>query len=150
MRSVDIRRAVPTDLDAVTRLVREFYEVDRHEFDEAVVRRALEPLLVDDTFGQVWVVAVDDDPVAGYAVLTWGYSIESGGRDVLLDELYLRRRGSGLGSAFLATVLDAAARAGARRVFLETERHNERVRAFYARLGFHTEDSVWMSRDLTA
>jgi ribosomal protein S18 acetylase RimI-like enzyme len=45
-------------------------------------------------------------------------------------------------------MLDAAESAGASRVFLETEVHNERVRAFYARLGFRTDASVWMSKDL--
>mgnify|MGYP001025552794 CR=1 FL=1 len=144
---MEIRRAVPADLDPVTELVREFYAIDRHEFDAARVRRALGPLLADDTHGQVWVLC-GDGRIDGYGVLTWGYSIESGGRDVLLDELYVRQRGDGLGTRFLTTMLDAAAAAGASRVFLETEAHNERVRAFYARLGFRTEDSAWMSREL--
>ena len=45
--------------------------------------------------------------------------------------------------------MNAAAHAGASRMFLETESHNQRARGFYTRLGFATEDSVWMSRELT-
>jgi ribosomal protein S18 acetylase RimI-like enzyme len=146
-----IRRASANDRGIVIALIREFYEIDRHPFDLVTVTSALEPLLVDDAFGQVWLI--DDAPDAaepvGYGLLTWGYSLESGGRDALVDELYVRQRGRGVGADALAQMLDAAAAAGARRAFLETESHNERVRAFYSRLGFRTEDSVWMSRGLS-
>ena len=147
-----MRRAGPADLDALLPLIREFCDVDHHPFDLQRVTRALEPLLVDDTHGQVWLIGHDDaaSDVEGYGVMTWGYSLESGGREALVDELYVRRRGAGVGAAALNEMLASAAAAGARRVFLETERHNTRVRSFYARLGFQTDDSVWMSRDLTS
>ena len=87
--------------------------------------------------------------VDGYGVITWGYSVESGGRDALLDELYVRHRGAGIGSTALTQILDAAAKAGASRTLLETEAHNSRVRSFYTRHGFQPEDSVWMTMDLT-
>jgi GNAT superfamily N-acetyltransferase len=144
-----IRLAVPADLTVVVQLVREFYTIDRHPFDEARVRPAVERLLADDSHGQVWLIArAGSSDVDGYGVITWGYSIESGGRDALLDELYVRHRGAGIGSTALGEILDAAAQAGASRVFLETEAHNSRVRSFYARHGFQAEDSVWMSKDL--
>jgi GNAT superfamily N-acetyltransferase len=148
---VSIRRAKPGDRDLLVPLIREFCELDQHPFDLARVQGAIEPLLADDTHGQVWLVVTDDsapDP-DGYGVITWGYSLESGGRDALVDELYVRHRGAGAGTAALRAMIDAAAAAGASRVFLETEAHNPRARAFYSRLGFRTEDSVWMSKDLT-
>jgi len=128
-------------------LIRSFYEIDQHEFDESIVRQALIPLLGDDTFGQVWVT--DDGELGGYAVVTWGYSLESGGRECLVDEIYVERRSSGTGARLLDAALDGARKAGARAVFLETEAHNERVRSFYARCGFSVEASVWMSRSLS-
>lgn len=142
------RRAAPGDLEDRIPLVRSFYEVDRHEFDEAKVRSALSPLLVDDTFGQVWVSSDDEGVTNGYAVVTWSYSLESGGRDCILDEIYVERRSGGTGSRLLQAALTGAVNAGARAVFLETEAHNERVRSFYLRHGFLEEDSVWMSRSL--
>ncbi len=141
-----IRRATSDDLEPLLPLVRAFYEVDRHEYDESVVRPALIPLLSDDTFGQVWVT--DDGELGGYAVVTWGYSLESGGRECLVDEIYVERRSNGTGARLLEAALEGAKQAGARSVFLETEAHNERVRSFYARCGFGLEDSVWMSRSL--
>lgn len=139
-----IRRAVPTDLPALLPLVREFYEVDGHVYDEDVVTSALEPLLRDDRFGQVWLFET------GYVVLTWGYSLESGGRDALLDEFFVRDRGGGVGGAVVAALVERARAAGARKVFLETEDRNEAARRFYRRHGFADEASTWLSRELRA
>lgn len=141
-----IRRATPADEDELLALIEEFYEVDRHEFDRSRVVRGLRPLLGSDEHGQVWLIEPDAGPVDGYAVVTWSWSLESGGRDCLLDELYVRGRGHGVGAAALDHVMAAATGAGARAMFLETESHNSRVRSFYERAGFQVEDSVWMAR----
>ena len=141
----DPRRADLSDLDDLVVLIREFCEADHHPFDEATVRSALRPLLEDDQYGLVWAVG---RPAEGYAVVTWGYSLESGGRDALLDEIYFRQRNRGQGSALVRALIDDLEARGMNRVFLETEHHNDAVRRFYARHGFQTEDSIWMSRKL--
>jgi ribosomal protein S18 acetylase RimI-like enzyme len=143
-----IRRATSADRDVVHVLVREFYEVDRHPYDEAHVDGALSSLLADDTNGQVWLVVDERGGAVGYAVITWSFSLESGGRDCILDEIYVRDRGSGIGGTLLERALAEAQAAGARAVFLETERHNRRVAGFYERHGFLEDDSIWMSRSL--
>jgi GNAT superfamily N-acetyltransferase len=140
-----IRRARLDDLDQVVSLSAEFNEIDGHAHDDARVRAALHPLLRDDELGLVYVFG---EPPTGYAVVTWGYSIESGGRDALLDEIYVRTRGQGLGGAAFEEVLDDLRRRGLTRMFLETERPNNRVRSFYTRHGFKEDDSIWMSREL--
>jgi GNAT superfamily N-acetyltransferase len=66
----------------------------------------------------------------------------------LLDEIYVRHRSQGIGGTALEEILRECRRAGASRMFLETEAHNAAVRTFYARHGFATEASIWMSRDL--
>jgi GNAT superfamily N-acetyltransferase len=141
-----LRRAHPEDLDAVLGLIAEFYAVDRHCYDDTVLRVALGPLLVDDTYGVVWFVGDGGADDAGYVIVTWGYSLESGGRDVLLDEVYVRDRGRGVGGAVLEEVLDECRQRGLGRMFLETETPNEGARRFYGQHGFATDDSIWMSR----
>ncbi|MFG2045318.1 GNAT family N-acetyltransferase [Dactylosporangium sp. NPDC048998] len=145
MGEPQVYRAGPDDLDALLALVREFCAADRHDFDAERVTRALRPLLAGDEHGQVWLAGGGGPPI-GYAVVTWGWSLESGGREALLDEIYVRERGRGLGGELLRRAVSAAAEAGASTMFLETEAHNERVRTFYARHGFETEDSIWMCR----
>ena len=137
------RLATPADLPELLGLVCEYCEADHHDFDEARVRSALVPLLESDRYGLVWVVG---RPAEGYAVVTWGYSLESGGADALLDEIYVRERRRGRGSELLRHIMQDLESRGLSRIFLETERHNEAVRRFYARHGFEEESSVWMCR----
>jgi GNAT superfamily N-acetyltransferase len=143
-----LRRAVLPDLDVLLAMVSEFYVLDRHDFDAARVREALHPLLLGDTVGQVWLILGPSADIAGYAVLTWGYSLESGGREGLVDELYVRPRGTGLGGRALGELAAQARRAGCRVLFLETEAHNDRARRFYARHAFDVQTSIWLSRVL--
>lgn len=144
---ITLRPGTTADLDAVLRLVREFCEVDGHDYEEGRIRGALVPLLASTQFGFV-LVAEQDGALVAYAVLTWGYSLEIGGVEAVLDEFYVRERGRGLGGAMIEDVVRLAKQFGVRRVFLETERPNTRVRRLYARHGFSTEDSIWMSRTL--
>jgi len=127
-------------------LVSEFCVTDQHTFDPDRVTRALVPLLEDDAHGVVYVA----DNEQGYVVITWGYSLESGGREALIDEIYLRRRGQGLGSKVMDALFDDMAARGVVKMFLETETHNRRARRFYARQGFVEDDSIWMSRQISA
>lgn len=135
------------DRDALFRLIAEFYEIDGHHFDAARVGAGLEPLLQDDRRGQVW-LGVRAGAAVGYTVTTWGWSLESGGLECLVDELYVRERGGGLGGALLRHAMSAAREAGAASIFLETEAPNVAARRFYQRHGFSIEDSVWLSADL--
>ena len=140
-----LRRAVPADLPLVLQLIRDFYRVDGHVFNEERLLPALEPLLEDDSFGIVWLIG---QPVGGYAIVCWSYSLESGGPEALLDEIYVADRGNGIGSAAMQAILDQVAALGVGKMFLETELRNARARDFYARAGFEADDSVWMSCDL--
>ncbi len=84
----------------------------------------------------------------GYTILTWGYSLESGGREALIDEIFLRQRNMGIGTQVMPLLLEALRAQGIVKIFLETETHNTRARRFYARSGFIADDSIWMSRPL--
>lgn len=101
MKDVEVRRATPAHLASLLDMIGEFYAEDGHEYDEGRIRAALDPLLADDAHGQVWVLhrSVDDlaSDLLGYAVLTWGWSLESGGREGLLDEFFVA--GAEAGSA---------------------------------------------------
>jgi GNAT superfamily N-acetyltransferase len=146
----EVRRASGGDTETILGMIARFCEIDQHPFDRNRVGRGLLPLLRDDTHGQLWLVSDGRTGVAhGYAVVTWGWSLESGGREALLDEIYTEPQGAGAGAALLRHVLAEAAKAGAARLFLETEAHNARARGFYARHGFTREDSIWMCADLS-
>ena len=142
--AVVVRRAEPSDLDVLLELAAEYCAADGHDFVESTARSGFEPMLGNDDFGTVWMI----DDTDGYAVVTWGWSIEIGGFEVVFDELYVRTRGQGKGSAALEVVIDDCRRRGVRRIFLETDRANEAARRLYVRHGFTVEESIWMSLEL--
>ena len=143
-----VRSAVPADLDLLVELAAEYCAADGHRFDEPTVRAGFEPLLRDDHYGIVRLATLDG-VVDGYGVVTWGWSIEIGGLDVVLDEIYARTKGQGVGTALLHSLEVECRARGVRRIFLETELPNEAARRLYAREGFAADTSIWMSKELT-
>ena len=140
-----LKRADRRHLPLLLTLIEAFCELDQHPYERTRVESALTPLLEHDEFGVVYLV--DDDQ--GYVVITWGYSLESGGREALVDEIYLCQRGLGVGTQVMQALFEDLRWRGIVKMFLETERHNARARTFYARQGFEADDSIWMSRPLT-
>ena len=129
------------ELPELLDMLRRFYVEDRIPLDEPRVRRGLEQLLADAALGAVLFAEAKGERV-GYLVLGWCFSIEQGGRHVLVDELYLEpaARGRGLGTALLAAACDWARGQGAEVARLEVNRHNPRAKALYLRHGFRDDD----------
>lgn len=140
-----LTRATRAHLPELLIMIKEFCAIDEHDYDEQRLRRSLPALLDGDDYGVVWLLG---EPVDGYAVVTWGYSLESGGIEALIDEIYVRSREAGLGSKVLTAILGDCRARGCKIVFLETEARNARVRRFYERAGFRVDDSIWMSLSL--
>lgn len=143
-----VRSAVPADLDLLVGLAAEYCAADGHGFDEPTVRAGFEPLLHDDHYGIVRLATLDG-VIDGYGVVTWGWSIEVGGLDVVLDEVYAHTKGRGVGTALLRSLEVECRARGVKRIFLETELPNEAARRLYEREGFAADTSIWMSKELS-
>ena len=144
---ITIRRAELADLEDLVALTGEYCIADGHPVDADLARRGFAPLLESNERGTVF-IAHDDDVALGYAVVCWSWSIEIGGFEVVLDEIYTRPKGTGLGSRLIAALEDDCRARGVLRIFLETERPNARARSLYARHGYTEDDSIWMSKEL--
>lgn len=143
---MQVRLANESDLDRLCALAADYAVAEGATLARDRVREAFSALLVNDRYGRVLVA--EDRQILGYAVLTWGYGIESGGIEALLDEVYVSQPGTGIGTELVRAALSAAREHGARTMFLETERGNDGARRFYARFDFTVEDSIWMRREL--
>ena len=146
----EFQRASAGDIPTLLALMREFYAHEELAFDEAVARQALLGLLQNEAYGRAFLIFRQGELV-GYAVLTLGYSLEFGGVDALVDELYLREaaRGQGLGRAALAFLADACRALGVQAVHLVVEHKNTRAHAVYQRFGFQDEPRHLMTKWLT-
>jgi hypothetical protein len=85
-----LRLATESDADLLLGFMREYYAFDGHTFDLPQARAALLGLLRDPSLGRVWLISTGQE-LAGYVVLTLGYSLEFLGRDAFLDEFYCGR-----------------------------------------------------------
>jgi ribosomal protein S18 acetylase RimI-like enzyme len=145
-----IRSAREDDLSGVLAQMRRYYAADGYPFDEAPARRAASGLIADRSLGRLWVVE-EDGAVVGYLVLTFGYSLECGGRDAFVDEVVVDEafRGRGHGTELLR-LAEAECRAeGVRAVHLEVERGKEATIGLYRRLGFEDRDRLLLTRRLS-
>jgi ribosomal protein S18 acetylase RimI-like enzyme len=135
------------DLERLLPLVERFTATQGYPFDGASARAALAELLARPELGRAYRV-VSGDETAGYAVLCFGWSIEWGGRDAFVDELYLEPawRGRGLGRAALRALAEEARAAGVRALHLEVEAGNETGQALYRSEGFEGKDRAMLSR----
>jgi GNAT superfamily N-acetyltransferase len=144
--SDNLRPADPADLDTLVDLMAEFYAESAAPFASEPAAWAFAAILADETLGRVWILELGG-MAAGYAVLTFGFSMEYGGRDAFLDDLFVREphRGCGLGRAAMEQVLDECARRGVRAVHLEVGRDNVPARELYRRFGFVDHDLQLMT-----
>ncbi|RYD26286.1 MAG: GNAT family N-acetyltransferase, partial [Verrucomicrobiaceae bacterium] len=81
------QHAIPDDVEELLPLLEAFYLEERLDHDAVSVRRAVVDLLADPDLGGVWLLRVEG-VLAGYLIATLGYSVEFGGRYVLVDELF--------------------------------------------------------------
>ncbi len=149
--NADFREARPEDVETLLLFQREFAAAHGYAAEESTARRTLLELLGDASLGRLWLIVAGGSPV-GYVVLTLGFSLEHGGRDAILDELFVapRARGQGLGRTAVSFVLAEAARLGARSVHLEVERSKPSAQRLYRSLGFEGNDRQLLTVRLPA
>ena len=143
----NFRPAEAADFDALLPMIRALCEQDGTPFDEARVRRALALGIADESLGRVWLIEWAGEP-AGYLVLTFGFSLEFGGRDAFIDELYVRDefRGRGLGRRAIELAERACRERGVGALHLEVERANTGAQELYRRSGFRDHDCYLMTK----
>ncbi|WP_425043910.1 GNAT family N-acetyltransferase [Primorskyibacter sp. S87] len=135
--SAALRLARPEDLDRVLSLVAAFHSEEGIVQDQDQRRSALLPLLEGIPHGCIYLIGPARAPL-GYAIITFGWSVEFGGMDAFLDEIYIRPavRGRGIASEVLHDLPKALAEAGVCAIHLEVNRENETAQRLYERAGF--------------
>ncbi len=135
------------DIEILLKFMREYYEFDHLPFDEQVARAALTKFVDDEALGCVWLICYEGEAI-GYLVLTLGYSLEYGGRDAFIDEVYIRasHRGCGIGQSALTFAEEVCRALGVRALHLEVERANTNARGLYRKAGFADHDRYLMTK----
>ncbi len=148
--SAALKLARPADLDRLMGLVTAFHTEAGIEQDIDQTRNALAPLLEGIPHGCIYLIGPGRAPL-GYIVLTFGWSVEFGGMDGFVDEIYIRPavRGRGIATEVLLDLPKALAGAGLTALHLEVDRSNEATQKLYLRTGFRPRERyMLMSRKL--
>lgn len=133
------------DLDRIMRLVADYHGEEGIDQSEDTRRGAILPLLEGSPHGVIYLMGPARAPI-GYVAVSFGWSIEFGGMDGFVDEIYVRPavRGRGIGTEVLHTLPKALAKAGMKAIHLEVGNENPRARKLYEKLGFRTREGYGM------
>ncbi len=137
-----------TTADTLLGLARALGEEDGHPL-QADGEAAVRALAAGDPCARAWLLRAEaGGPVIGYAVVTLGFSIEHGGRDGFIDELYVvpEARGCGIGEQALSFATNEAREMGVVTLHLEVERTNFTAERLYCKHGFRANGRLLMSK----
>ncbi len=132
-------------------LARAFHDEGGQSLD-AAGEAAVLPIAAGEVLARGWILRRAGATAVGYLVLTIGYSIEYGGRDGFLDEIYLvpELRGQGLGRGVIAFALEQARLLGINTLHLEVEPGNAAADRLYRAVGFTETGRRLMRRRIVA
>lgn len=135
--SAALTLATPEHLDRLMTLVAAFHAEEGIAQSDDMRRAGLAPLLDGIPHGVVYLIGPPRAAI-GYIVITFGWSVEFGGLDGFIDELYIRPgvRKRGIASETLLSLPRALAGAGLKALHLEVDQTNETAQRLYARAGF--------------
>ena len=141
------RPATEADLPTVLTMMQDFNAIEAIVFDRQSFAPRLRELIGNRSLGGVLVFHVDEEP-AGYAIVTWGWDLEFGGRDAFLTELYVtsERRRQGVGRQGLAAAQAFARSGGAHALHLLVRHDNAPARALYDAEGFAAQPRLVMTK----
>lgn len=148
--SAALHLAKPDDLPRLLPLVAAFHAEEELQSSEEVRSEALTPLLDGSPHGAIYLIGPARAPI-GYIIVTFGWSVEFGGLDGFIDEIYIRPgvRGRGVGSEVITSLVAMLKSVGMKALHLEVEPANDRALGLYKRCHFKARDGyTLMSRVL--
>jgi len=146
--SAALSLAKAEDLERVTSLVARFHDEAGITQDEDTRRAAIAPLLDQSPYGAIYLIGPRAAPL-GYIAVTFTWSLEFGGLDATIDELFIRPnlRKRGIASEALSALTKALSSVGVQAMHLEVDRDDESATRLYKRAGFEARDRfMLMSR----
>lgn len=148
--SAALHLAGPDDLEKILTLVEAFHDEMGISSSDDSRRAAIGPLLDGIPYGAVYLAGPTRAPI-GYIVVTFSWSVQFGGMDGSIDELYVRPpvRGRGIATEVLIALPKTLAEAGVKALHLEVDRANESTHRLYARTRFQPRDGyMLMTKEL--
>ncbi|WP_299206944.1 GNAT family N-acetyltransferase [uncultured Tateyamaria sp.] len=139
--SAALTLATPEHFARLDALVAAFHAEEGITLSDDARAAGLQPLLDGIPHGAAYLIGPPRAPI-GYVVVTFGWSIEFGGMDGFVDEIFIRPgvRGRGIATEVLLALPRALGGAGVKALHLEVASDNITAQRLYARAGFRLRD----------
>ncbi|MEM8654591.1 MAG: GNAT family N-acetyltransferase [Pseudomonadota bacterium] len=139
--SAALTLATPEHFDRLNALVTAFHAEEGITMPDEARAAGIQPLLDGIPHGAAYLIGPPRAPI-GYVVVTFGWSIEFGGMDGFIDELFIRPgvRGRGIATEVLLALPRALGDAGVKALHLEVAGENAVAQRLYSRAGFKLRD----------
>lgn len=136
-----IHLATPDDAPRLLALISAFHSETGIDQTDEHRQAALAPLLQGSPLGAAWLFGPTKAPT-GYCIITFGWSMEMGGMDAFVDELYIRPnvRKRGIASEVLMAIASSLSDVGVKAIHLEVDRNDDATQRLYARARFTLRD----------
>lgn len=137
------------DKQTVAEMMADFNAIDNYPFDRKKCLENLDILIQNKHLGRIWMIQADN-ALAGYIVLTFGFSFEYKGCMAMIDEFYIIEncRNLGIGRKTLEFMQEKAADLGVKTILLEVENHNEKAKRLYFKQGYSGKDRSLLTKSL--
>lgn len=142
--------AKPADLTKLCDMVAAFHTEAAIDSTQTSRQAAIGPLLDGIPHGAAYLIGPARSPI-GYVIITFGWSVEFGGMDGYIDEIYVRPtiRNRGIASEVLSDLPKALAGAGLKALHRKLDRQSEANQRLYTRAGFKgREDYLLMTKTM--
>ncbi|NJK51753.1 MAG: GNAT family N-acetyltransferase [Leptolyngbyaceae cyanobacterium SU_3_3] len=138
-----------SNIEKLIKLMSELYAYDHLPFDEQTACSALQLILGNDSYGCIHLIYINEE-IIGYLIVTFGFSLEYGGRDAFVDEIYVQEkyRRQGIGKKSLQFAEEICRGRGVQALHLEVERENTNAQAVYRKAGFADHDRYLLTKHL--
>lgn len=145
--AIDFQDASLKDLPQLVMWMEDYYASANMEFDSDIARAAWLEVFKHEEMGRVWIILSDQLQV-GYAVLSFGFSLQYKGRDAYLDELYISPdfREQGIGSRTMGFLEDYCRSQGIKAIHLEVTRQNVSAQNLYRKAGYQDHDHYLLTK----
>jgi len=130
-------------------LIAEFYGISLKDPLAKKLNSCLNEILNNPKYGSVFIIK-SSMQIIGYIILTFGYSLEYGGRDAFIDEFFIKPeyRNKGIGSKSLEYIIKYARTTGIKALHLEVKKKHKDAARLYERNGFGKRKSKFMTLKL--
>ena len=141
MSGVVVTKAGVADIGMLVDLMAEFHAESNYSLDRAWAVRSFGELMQDADRSGAW-IARRDTKVLGYVVMTMKHSMEFGGPDAFIEDLFVRpgARRQGVGKALLDALFAECRKRGVLAVHVEVGHDNDAAGGLYEALGMRSDD----------